>query len=305
MIQGGQLLATPFIDLTGLVSLGGKRGLLGLAFPPDYAVSGRFYVYDTRSGTGSEVGDIVVSRYRRSTSNPLVADPLSRKDLVWGGLPYIEHSAFANHNGGHLTFGPDGYLYIGIGDGGGGDDPTNNAQNPNSRLGKILRIDVSVADGNAQGYAVPPDNPFVDAIPIAALPEIWSFGVRNPWQFSFDDFGGGTNALIIGDVGQGLWEEVDYEPANRGGRNYGWRNREGAHDNQGHVANPVPPVYLPLTDGVYEYSHSLGNSITGGFVYRGSAIERHSRADISSLILFAAECGRSDWPSMAARVKQR
>jgi glucose/arabinose dehydrogenase len=262
----------PFLDVSELLSLGGERGLLGLALPADYGTSGRFYIYYTRGGSGDAVGDIVVSRYQQSTVNPLLADTSTRKDLVWGGtLPYIEHSGFGNHNGGHMAFGPGGYLYIAVGDGGGGDDPTNNAQNPATFLGKILRIDVAVADSHPSGYVVPPTNPFIDGIPIAALPEIWAFGVRNPWKFSFDDIAG-TNALIIADVGQGGWEEVNYEPANSGGRNYGWRNREGSHDNQGNVFMPVPPVYEPLTDPIYEYDHSVGRSITGGFVYRGTAL---------------------------------
>jgi glucose/arabinose dehydrogenase len=274
VVKDGVVQATPFLDLRALVAANGERGLLGLAFPPNYAASGRFYVYYTRLGDGTvaEVGDIVVARYKRSTSNALVADPLSRKDLVWGSQSYIEHCCFGNHNGGHLAFGPDGYLYIAVGDGGGGNDPTNNAQNPTSLLGKVLRIDVNVPDGHAQGYVVPSDNPFFDDVPVDALTEIWAFGVRNPWKFSFDDVNGGTNALLVADVGQGAREEVNYEPANRGGRNYGWRNREGTRDNQGNVFNPVPPAFTPLTDPVYEYDHSVGNSITGGFVYRGIAM---------------------------------
>lgn len=264
IIQNGVLLAMPFIDLSGLVAAGGERGLLGMALPPNYATSGRFYVYYTRNGTPSDLGDIVVARYKRSTGNPLLGDPATRKDLVWGGvLPYIEHSSAGNHNGGHIAFGPDGYLYIATGDGG---NTPQRAQDPGSLLGKILRVDVNVPDGNGQGYAVPPDNPFVDSLPIVALTEIWAFGLRNPWKFSFDDVQGGTNALIIADVGQAAWEEVDYEPANRGGRNYGWLNREGAHD----YFNVDPPAYPPLTNPTFEYDHSIGSSITGGYFYRGS-----------------------------------
>ena len=250
-----------FLDIRPAVGSGGERGLLGLAFAPDYASTGRFFVNFT-----DRAGDTVVARFRRS-SNPLVADAASRFDLRWGTArePVIRQP-FANHNGGHLAFGPDGYLYIGLGDGGSGNDPEHNAQDPTSLLGKMLRIDVSVPDSHASGYVVPSDNPFLDGVPIAARPEIWSFGWRNPWRYSFDDPArGGTGALVIGDVGQGAWEEIDYEPRNRGARNYGWRNREGAHANVG----TLPPAYLPLTDPVHEYNHTQGQSITGGFVYRG------------------------------------
>ena len=253
-----------FLDLRGLVSAGGERGLLGLAFAPDYAQSGRFFVNFTDRN-----GDTVVARFRRS-GNPLVADPGSRFDLRWGGArePVIRQP-FANHNGGHLAFGPDRYLYIGLGDGGSANDPQHRAQSPGSLLGKFLRIDVNVPDDHPSGYVVPGDNPFLDGAPVAALPEIWSFGVRNPWRYCFDDPArGGTGALLIGDVGQGAWEEVDYEPPNRGGRNYGWRNREGAHPNVG----SSPPSYQPLVDPIHEYPRGDGQSITGGCVYRGRAL---------------------------------
>ena len=159
---------------------------------------------------------------------------------------------FANHNGGHLAFGPDGYLYIGLGDGGSGNDPQNNAQNPTTLLGKMLRIDVDVADGDPTGYRVPPDNPFLDGSRSPALGEIWAFGLRNPWRYSFDDFGAGaTGALLIGDVGQGAREEINYEPRGAGGRNYGWRLREGR------IATPGVPAttagVLPLVDPLFDY----------------------------------------------------
>jgi glucose/arabinose dehydrogenase len=133
----------------------------------------------------------------------------------------------------------------------------------------MLRIDVSVPDSHPTGYQIPPDNPFAAGGRVTAAPEIWSFGLRNPWRYTFDDpLRGGTGALVIGDVGQGQWEEVDYEPANRGGRNYGWRNREGAHDN----VTSAPPAYTPLVDPIHEYNHGVGQSITGGYIYRGSAL---------------------------------
>jgi glucose/arabinose dehydrogenase len=236
-----------------------------MAFPRDAAASGRFFVNFTNRS-----GDTVVARLRRS-ADPAVADPASRFDLRWGGAggPAFIAQPFANHNGGNLAFGPDGYLYIGLGDGGAGDDPAHRAQDPVELLGKMLRIDVSVADTHPSGYTVPADNPFVRGVPIAARPEIWSVGLRNPWRYSFDDPArGGTGALVIGDVGQNRFEEIDYEPANRGGRNYGWRNREGAHDN----VTSRPPAYLPLVEPIHEYGRDSGASVTGGIVYRGSAL---------------------------------
>ena len=191
--------------------------------------------------------------------------------MRWGGPSGTASifQPFSNHNGGHLAFGPDGYLYIGLGDGGSGDDPGHRAQAPSELLGKMLRVDVSVDDGDPIGYRVPADNPFVNGGPARTRPEIWAFGLRNPWRYSFDDPArGGTGALVIGDVGQNRWEEVDYEPANRGGRNYGWRNREGAHNN----VTSLPPAFTPLVEPIHEYDHSAGQSITGGYVYRGAAL---------------------------------
>ncbi len=267
VVESGSVLATDFLDLTGAISSGGERGLLGLAFAPDYASSGRFYVNFT-----DPAGNTVIARFIRSAANPASADPASRFDLRWpSGLRYILQP-YANHNAGNLAFGPDGYLYVGMGDGGSGNDPENRAQNPAELLGKMLRIDVNVPVSHANGYVVPATNPFVSGGPAGVLAEIWSFGLRNPWRWSFDmPSRGGTGALIIADVGQGAWEEIDYEPAGRSGRNYGWRYKEGAHLN---VTSP-PPVYNPptgLTDPIYEYGRSVGQSITGGFVYRGTGL---------------------------------
>jgi glucose/arabinose dehydrogenase len=258
VVQNGALLSTPFLTLSGIAS-DGEQGLLGLAFAPDYASSGRFYVCFTNAAS-----NIVVSRFLRS-SNPLVANAASRFDLRWhGNLQYIPHP-FTNHNGGNIAFGPDGFLYIGLGDGGSGNDPDHLAQNPGSLLGKILRIDVS--GSNPNGYVVPPSNPFVGHA--GYLGEIWSVGLRNPWRWSFDNPAlGGTGAMVIGDVGQSAREEIDYEPMLRGGRNYGWRNREGTLDN----VTDRPPAFLPLTDPIYDYSVGPSQSVTGGFVYRGSAL---------------------------------
>jgi glucose/arabinose dehydrogenase len=258
VVRDGTVLGTDLLDLRPVVLAGGERGLLGLACASD----GRLYVNFTNRS-----GDTVVARFRR-TSDPVVANPDSRFDLRWGGAGGATTIAqpFSNHNGGHLVFGPDGYLYVGLGDGGSGDDPEHRAQNPNELLGKMLRIDVNVPDTHPIGYQVPPDNPFVSGRPVAARPEIWAFGLRNPWRYSFDDPGrGGTGALVIGDVGQGAFEEIDYEPRGRSGRNYGWRNREGAHDN----VTSRPPAYTPLTDPIHEYGRSSGQSVTGGYVYRG------------------------------------
>jgi glucose/arabinose dehydrogenase len=264
VVQGGSVLSTDFLNLTNSISSGGERGLLGLAFAPDYATSGRFFVAFT-----NPAGNYVVARFRRS-SNPLVADPGSRFDLALGGgsQRFVFHP-FSNHNGGHLAFGPDGYLYLGLGDGGSGNDPDHRAQDPNDLLGKMLRIDVAVPDSNTQGYAIPPNNPFIGGGPVAARPEIWAFGLRNPWRYNFDDPNrGGTGALVIADVGQSAFEEIDFEPRGAGGRNYGWRNREGAHNN----VMSRPPAYLPLVDPIFEYGRNEGQSITGGFVYRGNAL---------------------------------
>ncbi len=262
VVRSGALQANDFLNLSSVVTTDSERGLLGLAFAPDYATSGRCYVNFTDRN-----GHTVVARFRRAA--PFVADPSSRFDLRWGGpsAPAVIAQPYPNHNGGNLAFGPDGYLYIGLGDGGSGDDPQHRAQSPRELLGKMLRVDVNVPDNDPIGYRIPSDNPLVSSSLPDVRREIWSFGLRNPWRYSFDDpLRGGTGALIIGDVGQGSYEEIDYEPAGRGGRNYGWRNREGAHD---HIAS-LPPAYTPLTDPIHEYDHSFGQSITGGYVYRGT-----------------------------------
>ena len=262
VVRNGAIQQTDFLNLESAIVAGGEQGLLGMAFPPDAGMNGRFYVNFTNTE-----GDTVVARFRRS-SNPLVADPASRFDLRWNGPgnPAVIEQPFPNHNGGHLAFGPDGFLYIGLGDGGAGDDPNHLAQDRGSLLGKMLRIDVSVPDAHPIGYSVPGDNPFAGG---GARPEVWSFGWRNPWRYSFDDVTrGGTGALVAADVGQNEWEEVNYEPRGRGGRNYGWRNREGAHDN----VITRPPAFTPLIDPIHEYSHAAGRSITGGYVYRGESL---------------------------------
>src|SRR5687767_4865131 len=209
--NGTSLLQTSFLDIRSLVSSGGERGLLGLAFHPDYSQNGFFFVnYTDRSGNG----DTVVARYSVSAADPNRADPASARTLL------VIDQPFSNHNGGQLQFGPDRYLYIGMGDGGSGGDPQNFAQNRAQLLGKILRIDVD--SGNP--YGIPPTNPFVGLS--GMRPEIWAQGMRNPWRFSFDSI---TGDLWIADVGQGDVEEIDFQPASsRGGENYGWRIKEGS-----------------------------------------------------------------------------
>jgi glucose/arabinose dehydrogenase len=247
VVRGGTVLPRPFIDLTGAVQSGGERGLLSIAFPPNYAGSGFFYVYFT-----DDEGDIRIQEYRRSSGSADVADPSSGRPVL-----EIPHRVFSNHNGGQLQFDPDGHLYAGTGDGGGANDPFDNAQNLGSLLGKLLRISPRPAGGSA--YGIPSGNPFVGRP--GARPEIYSFGLRNPFRFSFDRT---TGDLAIGDVGQDAIEEVDY--ARRGGArgaNYGWPQLEGNRPNK---PGPPPPGAVPP---VLELSQSDGYcSVIGGHVVR-------------------------------------
>jgi glucose/arabinose dehydrogenase len=265
VLVDGQIQSQPFADLRGAIARDGERGLLGMAFAPDL-FTGRVFFNFTNTD-----GDTVIARFVRTAASPFEVVPSSRFDLLWPtGARFIQQP-FANHNGGNLVFGPDGYLYIGLGDGGSGNDPFNAAQDPTTLLGKMLRIDVAVPDGDPNGYRVPADNPFLDGAPIAALGEIWAFGLRNPWRYSIDDVGpGATGALVIADVGQGAREEINYEPFGTGGRNYGWRIREGRIPTEG--VDPTAPAYGPLVDPVFDYGRSVGQAITGGYVYRGSAL---------------------------------
>ena len=254
IVRGGVLQPTPFLDIAARISSGGERGLLGLAFPPDYARKGYFYVDYTNPG-----GDTVISRFRRSASNADAADPASEQILLTIAQP------FANHNGGQLAFGQrDRMLYVGMGDGGSGGDPGNRAQNPAELLGKILRIDTET--GRPFTYTTPASNPFVTAA--GFRPEIWALGVRNPWRFSFDR---ATSDLYIADVGQGSWEEIDFQPAaSAGGENYGWRVMEGTH-----CFNPNPCDAAGLVPPIVEYGHGAGDcSVTGGYVYRAAQYPR-------------------------------
>lgn len=244
IIQNNQLLPTPFLDIQNRVVSGGEMGLLSVAFHPAYARNGRFFVnYTTDEGAGLMS---VVAEYHVSTTNPNLADPTEFRVLEVA-------QPFVNHNGGLNLFGPDGNLYIGFGDGGSSGDPLNNSQNLGTLLGKIVRIDV---DAGAP-YVVPPDNPFRNTS--GARPEIWAFGFRNPWRFSFDRCDG---RLFLGDVGQDSWEEVDLILKRK---NYGWRIMEGAHCFNPPTRCRTAGLELPIN----EYSHSLGCSVIGGFVYRG------------------------------------
>ena len=249
VLRRDTLLATPFLDLRGKIASGGERGLLSLAFHPQYAANGRFYVYFTDVN-----GDIRIVRYLVSAADSNVADSLSADTVL-----AVAHPGQSNHNGGQLQFGPDGKLYAGLGDGGGGGDPDSNAQNKHRLLGKLLRLDV---DG-ASGYTVPANNPFVGDT--SARPEIWAYGLRNPWRFSFDRT---TGELYIADVGQSAWEEVDVQSAaSTGGQNYGWNVMEGSYCYNTSNCNKNGLV-LP----VYTYNHPVGCSITGGYVYRGTKV---------------------------------
>ncbi len=251
IVKNGTPLPTPFIDVTGDVTCCGEQGLLSMAFAPDYETSGIFYLSYTNNGGLPEVRRYTVS------ANPDVAN-------TTGTLVISTEDFASNHNGGLVLFGPDGYLYFAMGDGGGGDDPEETGQDLTRLLGKIMRIDV-----NAATYTIPPSNPFVGAPP--ALPEIWAYGVRNPWRISFDR---GTGDLYIADVGQGAREEVDVQPASStGGENYGWDIFEGTlcHEPEPPATMcPSPPT--GFTFPVLEYDHGQGCSITGGYVYRGCAM---------------------------------
>lgn len=261
--QNGQLLDAPFLDISARVGANGsERGLLGLAFHPHYKENGYFYVNYTDNS-----GNTVIARFQ-VTADPNIADPNSEKKLLGVQQP------FPNHNGGSTVFGPDGYLYLGLGDGGSGGDPFGNGQSTNTMLGKILRIDVD----NGDPYAIPPDNPFAAG---GGNAEIWAYGLRNPWRFSFDAANGD---LYIGDVGQDSWEEIDYLPAGSpGGANFGWNAMEGKHPYNG---SDSPSFVAPVA----EYSHSGNCSVTGGYVYRGKALP-----EWNGVYLYGDYCSGKIW----------
>ncbi len=263
VVEPGSTTGEVFLDLSEETQAGGERGLLGLAFHPNYEENRRFFVNYT-----DRAGDTVVEEYRAEEDGS-AADPDSARVLLQIDQP------FPNHNGGHLAFGPDGYLYIATGDGGSSGDPHENGQSLETLLGKLLRIDVDRGDP----YSIPPGNPFDDGS--RGLPEIWAYGLRNPWRFSFDPQ---AETLWVGDVGQGELEEIDRVAADEAGLNYGWNEMEGSRCFDG-ACDPTGLV-LPIT----EYGHDEGCSVTGGFVYRGSEFP-----DMQGAYLFADYCSGSIW----------
>lgn len=247
IVQNGNLLPAPFLDITSRVSAGGERGLLSMAFHPQYASNRTFFVNytDTR-------GDTRIERYQAG-ADPNRADPASAELVLTVAQP------FSNHNGGLVAFGPDGKLYVGMGDGGGGGDPQETGQDPAHLLGKMLRIDVDAA----RPYAIPADNPFVGQA--GRRPEIWAMGLRNPWRFSWDRT---ASLLYLADVGQNRLEEINVVPAGQGGVNYGWDVMEGSDCVEPSTGCPRTGLTVPVA----EYTHSDGCSVTGGYVYRGQDI---------------------------------
>ena len=259
----GTLRPQPFLDIGDRVLSGGERGLLGLAFHPDFGQNHRFFV----DYTAKDDGHTVIAEY--TAADGLRADPASERILLTVPQPY------ANHNGGQLAFGPDGDLYIGMGDGGSGGDPHGNGQNTNALLGKLLRIDVDGAPASGRAYAIPDTNPFAA---VGGAPEVWAYGLRNPWRFSFDRE---TGDLYIADVGQGSWEEIDRQPSDSpGGENYGWNVMEGRQCYGNDTCDQTPFV-KPIA----EYGHDQGCSVTGGFVYRGA-----EQPDLTGVYVFADYC---------------
>jgi glucose/arabinose dehydrogenase len=262
IFQGGRVLPAPFLDIRSRVGTAGEGGLLSVAFHPRYSTNGFFFVNYTNTA-----GDTVIDRFRISTNDPNRADTTSRRTLLTIVQP------FSNHNGGQIKFGPDGYLYIGMGDGGAANDPACRAQRNDTLLGKMLRIDVDQNVETAPFYGVPSDNPFRGIGGATDMPdEVWATGLRNPWRFSFDRL---TGDLWIGDVGQGQREEIDFQPAaSRGGENYGWKMMEGTNClSTSACPSTVPPCNSSaLTLPVLEYDHGAGCSVTGGYVYRGNSL---------------------------------
>ena len=259
--QDATINSEPFLNITSLISSGGERGLLGLAFHPDYSNNGYFFVYYTNT-----TGDTQVARYTVDASDSNIADPNTAVLIIDADQPY------SNHNGGCIQFGADGFLYVGLGDGGSGGDPGNRSQNLQTLLGKILRIDIDNTNGT-NNYDIPSDNPFVEDS--NSLDEIWAYGVRNPWRFSFDSE---SDELWIADVGQGDIEEINKVAPDVAGLNYGWRCYEGS---QTYNTSGCPDP-SELTFPVAEYTHAVGYSITGGYVYHGNVY-----SDIQDLYFFA------------------
>ena len=265
----GNVLPAPFLDIHARTTTDGERGLLSMAFHPQYAVNGFFFVYFTDLD-----GNIAIERYSVSAADANLADPLTAVRIL--GIP---HPGFGNHNGGLLSFGPDGFLYAGIGDGGGGGDPSGNAQNTHVLLGKLLRIDVAHSSP-LHAYDIPADNPFFNQADKRG--EIWAYGLRNPWRYAFDP---AVSLLYIADVGQDLREEVDVAGVGQGANNYGWNIAEGSA-----CYNAASCNQTGLTMPVLDYEHGAGDtngcSITGGYVYRGQAIP-----ELTGRYLYSDFCG--------------
>lgn len=270
IVKDGSLLARPFIDISARIASGGERGLLGVAFHPDYPTDPRFFVDYTDLD-----GNTVVSAFRVDAADPDVADPTSETVLLHVTQPY------ANHNGGAVQFGPDGMLYIALGDGGSEGDPQGNGQRLDTLLAKILRIDVDSAPANGAAYVVPPDNPFVATA--GAKPEIWLTGLRNPWRMHFD---GATGDLWIGDVGQNKWEEIDVARAGSKGLDYGWNTMEGFHCYQPADGCDQTGLTLPLA----EYGHDLGCAVIGGVVIRDPRL-----GSLTGRYIFGDACSDNLW----------
>jgi glucose/arabinose dehydrogenase len=270
IVQGGTLVDRPFLDIKARITSGGERGLLGLAFHPHYPTDPRFFVDYT-----DLKGDTVVSQFRVTAADPGLADPNSETVLLHIAQP------FANHNGGAVEFGPDGMLYIGMGDGGSAGDPQRNGGRLDTLLAKILRIDVDVPAGAATHYQVPTDNPFLGIA--GAKPEIWLTGLRNPWRMRFDRK---TGDLWIGDVGQAAWEEIDVARSGASGLDYGWSTMEGFHCFEPPVGCDRSGLRLPLA----EYGHNLGCAVIGGVVVRDPA-----QASLVGGYLFGDACSDNLW----------
>ncbi|HEX5591216.1 MAG TPA: PQQ-dependent sugar dehydrogenase [Candidatus Limnocylindrales bacterium] len=274
VLQGGAVISTPFLDIATQVSGGSEQGLLGLAFHPDFPTDNRIFVHYTDTA-----GDTVISSFRVDGGSPNVVVPGSEDPILTVDQPYT------NHNGGSIAFGPDGYLYIALGDGGSGGDPENRAQNLNSLLGKVLRIDVDNPTGGL-GYGIPGSNPFAGQANRRG--EIWLYGLRNPFRFSFDR---STGDLWLGDVGQQKWEEVDVARAGVGGLNFGWKVMEGAHCYSPSSGCSTAGLTLPAV----EYPHDFGCAVIGGHVYRGSAYPV-----LRGGYVFTDECTGITWAVAAA-----
>lgn len=270
LIQDGQLLTRPFLDIRDRIASGGERGLLGLAFHPDFPADPRLFVDYT-----DLEGNTVVSEFRLDAADDGVADQDSERILIRIDQP------FANHNGGAVAFGPDDLLYVSTGDGGSGGDPQSNGQRLDTLLAKILRIDVDGQPEGADPYRIPDDNPFVNVAD--AMPEIWLTGLRNPWRMRFD---GQTGDLWIGDVGQGAWEEIDVAPAATGGLDFGWNVMEGAHCYEPRDGCDATGLTLPIA----EYSHDQGCAVIGGVVVRDP-----DQPLLDGLYVFSDSCSGNFW----------